>query len=70
MTELHLADGLKPVQRRIVYAMGELASITKLSLLNPQERSVRLLANSIRMAMQRAGDGVNGSGFLFSLSTG
>jgi len=50
----HIADGLKPVQRRIVYAMSELG-LTALAKYKKSARTVGdVLGNTIRMAIRPA----------------
>ena len=46
----HIADGLKPVQRRIVYAMSELG----LSALSKHKKSARTVGDDIDAAVWRA----------------
>lgn len=46
----HVADGLKPVQRRIVYAMSELGLKNTAKPKNQRALSVTSLVNTIRMA--------------------
>ena len=48
----HVADGLKPVQRRIVYAMSELGLKNTAKPKNQRVLSVTSLVNTIRMATQ------------------
>ena len=47
----HIADGLKPVQRRIVYAMSELGLSALSKHKNPPARWATCWANTIPMAI-------------------
>ncbi len=47
----HIGDGLKPVQRRIIYAMSELGLKASAKYKNRRERSGTCWVNSTRMAI-------------------
>ena len=47
----HISDGLKPVQRRIIYAMSELGLKASSKFKKSAPRWEMLLANFIRMAI-------------------
>ena len=50
----HLGDGLKPVQRRIVYAMSELGLSANAKFKNPRARSGMFWVSSIPTETQPA----------------
>ena len=50
----HVGDGLKPVQRRIVYAMSELGLNAAAKPKSPRAPSATCSASSIRTAIPRA----------------
>ena len=68
----HIGDGLKPVQRRIVYAMSELglsAGVQAQEIGAHDRRRDRQVPSARRLGVLR-GDGADGAAVLVSLSAG